>query len=270
MLAETISEKFGEWATTLVVDSMQVYREVPLLTNQGRTRAAEMVGIVSVADEWTVAHHKDRSESIISSLSADLPFVLDAGTGMYLNAILLDIPLAPKAPAEVQAKAANLAVNATNPRREARRLELDLTGTPERGSIWGTRKSQMIYDATFLYLRPERSELDRNIAVRSSRISRDGLWEAKRLIGSGTLPNPSARTAIGIKEMLLVASGELHSNQAEEQIAIRTRRLARRQIRWFDKLIRNLPDTTPHIILDTPKAANDPHIKHIVHDILEG
>ncbi len=250
---------------------MQVYREVPLLTNQTRARAAEMVGIVSVAEEWTVAHHKDRSETIISSLATGVPFVLDAGTGMYLNAMLLGVSLAPKASAEVRSEAEKLSVDATNPRREARRLELDLSGAPERGSIWGSRKEhRMKYDATFLYLRPERPELDQNIAIRSSKISRDGLREAKHLLESGTLPNPSASTAIGIKEMLLVASGELPTNQAEEKIAARTRRLARRQIRWFDKLIRNLPDTTPHIILDTPKNVRDLHIKHLMHGILEG
>ncbi len=249
---------------------MQVYWEVPLLTNQVRARAAEMVGIVSVAEEWTVAHHKDRSEAVISSLDPAVPFVLDAGTGMYLNAMLLDIPLAPRAPAEVRAKAEKLAVNATNPRREARRLELDLTGAPKRGSIWGAREGVMKYDATFLYLRPERSELDQNIAIRSAKISRDGLQEAKHLLESGIVPNPSVRTAIGIKEMILVASGELPTNQAEEDISTRTRRLTRRQIRWFDKLIRNLPDTTPLIILNTPKNASDPGIKHLMHDILEG
>ena len=249
---------------------MQVYREVSLLTNQARARTAEMVGIVSVAEEWTVAHHKNRSDAVISSLAPCTPFVLDAGTGMYLNAMLLDIPLAPKAASEARAEAEKLAVDASNPRREARRLELDLTGAPERGSIWGARDGRMKYDATFIYLRPHRPELDQNIAIRSSQVSRDGLEEAKYLLESSIVPNPSVSAAIGIKEMLLAASGELPKDQAEEEIAARTRRLARRQIRWFDKLIRNLPNTTPRVIFDTSKNANDPHIKHLIHGILEG
>ncbi|MBD0356870.1 MAG: hypothetical protein ICV57_06785, partial [Rubrobacter sp.] len=57
-LAEDLSETFGRWITTILVDSMQVYREVPIITNQIRTRPAEIAGIVSVADAWTVARHR--------------------------------------------------------------------------------------------------------------------------------------------------------------------------------------------------------------------
>src|SRR5215213_3821801 len=126
MLAEEVSGSYGTWATTIVVDSMQVYREIPTITNQARARPAEMIGIVSVAEEWTVARHKEKAEAIISSLDPNLPFVLDAGTGMYLNALILDIPLAPKVPEELRAKAEKLAAGAKNPRREARELELKL------------------------------------------------------------------------------------------------------------------------------------------------
>src|SRR3712207_8294265 len=100
---------------------MQVYREISTITNQARRRPAELVGIVSVTEEWTVARHKERAEEVVSSLSFDTPFVLDAGTGMYLNALVLDVPLAPKLPREVRNEAKKLAIGAENPRREARR-----------------------------------------------------------------------------------------------------------------------------------------------------
>ena len=44
---------------------MQVYREIPRITNQARGRAAELAGMVSVAEEWTVARHKMSAEAII-------------------------------------------------------------------------------------------------------------------------------------------------------------------------------------------------------------
>ena len=77
-----------------MVDSMQVYREIPAITNQARRRPAELVGVVSVTEEWTVARHRERAEEIIEG--SDTPFVLDAGTGMYFNAIILGVPLAQK------------------------------------------------------------------------------------------------------------------------------------------------------------------------------
>jgi tRNA dimethylallyltransferase len=260
--AERLSEVHEAWVPTIVVDSMQVYREIPAITNQARTRPAELVGIVSVAEEWTVARHKERAEEVISSLSFDTLFVLDAGTGMYLNALVLDVPLAPKVLREVRNEAEKLAVGAENPRREARRRELELAGAPERASIWD---GDLRYDAAFIYLRPAREILDRNIRARSAKIVRDGAEEAKRLKESSLEPNPSVREAIGVKEMLLHASGDLSGNEAQEIIAARTRKLARRQIRWFDKLARHLPNTTP--ILVTENAA-DASIKHYMHGIM--
>jgi tRNA dimethylallyltransferase len=97
---------------------------------------------------------------------------------------------------------------------------------------------------------------------------REGAEEAKRLLESGTVPNPSAREAIGLKEMLLYASGELSDDQAEETIAARTRRLARRQIRWFDKLARTLPQETRLLVVESPKDIDALETKHVMHDII--
>lgn len=226
---------------------MQVYREIPIITNQARARPAELAGIVSVAEEWTVGRHKERAEEIIDSLPPEIPFTLDAGTGMYLNALVLDIPLAPKVPRKIRAKAEKLAAGAPNPRREARRRELELAGAAERSSIWA---QDLRYDAVFVYLRPSRENLDRQIKIRASKISHGGADEAKWLKESGIEPNPSVREAIGIKEMLLYTSGELSRTEAEETIAARTRRLARRQMRWFGKLLRHLPETTRAIVAE--------------------
>ena len=257
-LAERLSETCGAWVPAIVVDSMQVYREIPTITNQARARPAELVGIVSVAEEWTVVRHKERAEGIISSLSPEVPFVLDAGTGMYLNALVRDIPLAPKVPEEIRAEAQKFAAGAENPRREARRRELELAGASDRGSIW---EGVLRYDAAFIYLRPTREELDRNIQVRSSKIVHDGVEEAKQLKERGLELNPSVREAIGVKEMLLHTSGDLSADEAEEIIATRTRRLARRQIRWFDKLARSLPNAA-HVL----ENSNSLELKHFMHD----
>jgi len=258
--AERLSEALGVWVKTIVVDSMQVYREIPVITNQARTRPAELVGIASVEEEWTVACHKEHAEGIITSLAWDIPFVLDAGTGMYLNALVFGVTLAPKVSREIRAEAEKLAVDAENPRREARKQELNLVGAPERGSIW---EGELRYDAAFLYLRLAKHDLDRNVRIRSSKIVRDGTGEAKRLEECGLDPNPSVREAIGVKEMLLYAAAALSTNDAEETIAARTSRLARRQIRWFDKLARVLPDD----VLVVEDAA-DRRIKHLMHDTI--
>src|SRR3712207_6905206 len=69
--AEGISERYGTWSPTLVVDSMQVYRGIPTLTNQPRRRPAELVGVVPVADRWTVARHREAVEDIVDGLRSE-------------------------------------------------------------------------------------------------------------------------------------------------------------------------------------------------------
>jgi tRNA dimethylallyltransferase len=262
-LAEELSRSCGEWLTTLVVDSMQVYKEIPILTNQARKRSAELVSVVSVGEEWTVADHRQRASEVISSLPEGLPFVLDSGTGMYLNAILLEIPFAPKVSREIRTRAEQMVTLAENPRRAAREMELSMIGAQGRGSIWD---GEPRYEISLLYLRPARLDTDRNINARSSVIAREGEQEAEKLAESGIILNRSVREAIGVREMLRFVTGQISRQEAEEVIAARTRRLARRQIRWFDKLVRSLPEKTKVL---TAEDAKDPHVKHLIHDIID-
>ena len=236
---------------TLVVDSMQVYEELPVISNQARGRGAELVGIVSVTEEWTVARHRDAALEIISGVEG--PFVLDAGTGMYLNAILLDIPLAPRVPDAVREAARKATAGATNPRRATRDTELRLSGVPERGSIWG---GNLRYESAILYLRPERAALDAAIAERTAGIMEEGTGEVARLkdmLQDGLPVSAPVLDSIGVRELLRTLHGEITRDQAQDRIATRTRRLARRQMRWFDKLAKTLRGRTPTTVAKSPE-----------------
>jgi tRNA dimethylallyltransferase len=259
-IAEELSEVRGLRVPTLVVDSMQVYRELPVTTNQARGRPAELVGIISVTGEWSVAAHKARAEELIAGEPA---FVLDAGTGMYLNAILLDFPLAPKVAPELRHLAEEASINARNPRRAARQRELDLAGADARVSVW---EGDLRYNTTLFYLRPERADIDAAIARRSRRIARDGLHEAQNLsdmLARGGRISPSVMDSVGVRELLKHLSGEISLDQAQESIAARTRRFARRQIRWFDKLARTLDGRAKISVVQEPKR-----VLHSMHDII--
>ena len=237
-LADAVSAERGYPVPTVVVDSMQVYGGLEKISNQARRRPAELVGVVPVTERWTMARHRDATEAVVAA--SDGPFVLDAGTGMYLNAILLGTPLAPPVPAEIRARAQCEAADATNPRRASRERELAIVGAEERGSIWDGGPN---YRTTLLYLRPERAALDARISLRSREIAEKGLEEAallKRMVEAGQDVNPSVLESVGVRELLDVLSGRLSQAQAEERLAVRTRRLARKQLRWFDKLARTL------------------------------
>jgi tRNA dimethylallyltransferase len=261
-LAEGLTELHDCHVPTLVVDSMQVYRELPTITNQARGRAAELVGIVSVTEEWSVARHRSRAEEIIAK---EARFVLDAGTGMYLNALLLDFPLAPKVPPGLRRRAEETTVDALNPRRAARERELDLAGADARGSVW---QGDLRYDTAVVYLRPDRSELDAAIARRSRKIARDGLGEARALndmLARGENLSPSVMDSVGVRELTNYLSGTLSIEQAQEIIAVRTRRFARRQMRWFDKLTKTLEGRARITVL---RERADLDTLHSMHDII--
>jgi tRNA dimethylallyltransferase len=262
-LAGGVCEASGLEVPSIVVDSMQVYRELPVVTNQYRERPAKLTGIVPVSEEWTVARHGKATEAEIRKAAG--PFVLDAGTGMYLNAILLDLDLAPKVPEDLRAEAASRvseieSSEGANPRREARRVELELAGAEQRGSIWD---GGLRYATSLLYVRPPREELDHRIRLRSRRIIRDGAEEVAEVLRRwqelGVEPNGSVKQSVGFKEMALYVTGEASLEWAEEKINTRTRRLARRQMRWFDKLCGSLPEGTEIVVsegADTDEAAS--------------
>ncbi|MDP8948988.1 MAG: hypothetical protein M3N00_01935 [Actinomycetota bacterium] len=245
-LSDALAEAHGTHVPTLVIDSMQVYREIPVITNQARRRPAELAGIVSVAEEWTVARHRERAEEIIRGI--DTPFVLDCGTGMYLNAIILDVPLAPKVEEQTRRVAQEITAGAPNPRRAARAKELELAGAPDRGSIWD---GELLYDTIMIYLRPNTAKLDTAISKRSEMIVRDGLEEAAE-IKEMTGVNASVMDSIGVRELVEHLEGKMSMEEAQDRSSARTRKLARRQMRWFDKLARSLEGRTDIHVAESP------------------
>ena len=245
-LADGLTDELGARVPTLVVDSMQVYREIPVITNQARRRPAELVGIVSVTQEWTVARHRESAEEIIAVL--DTPFVLDCGTGMYLNAIILNVPLAPKVEEQTRRIAQEITASALNPRRASRAKELELAGVADRGSIWD---GPLRYDTTMIYLRPNVAQLDAAISRRSGQIVRDGLDEAATIRETSGV-NASVMDSIGVRELVEHLEGELSIEEAQDRVSSRTRKLARRQMRWFDKLVRSLGGQAVIDVVENP------------------
>jgi tRNA dimethylallyltransferase len=262
-LADAISEELGDPVPTIVVDSMQVYGGLERISNQARRRPAELVGVVPVTERWTMARHRDATEAIVGAPGGH--FVLDAGTGMYLNAILLGTPLAPPVPAEIRAQAQREAAGTPNPRRASRERELAMVGAEERSSIWD---GEPRYRTSLLYLRPERAALDRRIALRSKKIAEEGLEEAailKRMVEAGEDVNPSVIESVGVRELLDVVYEHLPPAQAKERLAARTRRLSRKQLRWFDKLARTLEGLAS---ISVAGSTTEALILHTMHDTM--
>lgn len=203
-----------------------------------------------------MARHREAIDQVVEGLN--VPFVLDAGTGMYLNASILDVPIAPAVPEKLRARAEALSIEAgtSNSRRVSRETELELAGAEKRGSIWN---GDLRFDVEVLYIRPDRAKLDAAIEARSHTIVHQGIKEARQLIETHPegIPNPSVRDAIGVKELVEYIRGNTTLSEAEQNINTRTRQLSRKQLRWFDKLARTLDGRAGISILEDMNSPED-------------
>ena len=242
-------------AELVSADAMQVYRGVPLLTNQSEARLVGYLGLDeegSVADYQRLAH-----EAIDETLAAGRLPVVVGGTGLYLRAALaeLELPpppapgarerleelyddLGPDAAHELLAgrdPAAAAAVHPNDRRRVVRALELAEAGSslrPEEDRLWGgeTRHSTLIVG---LEVPPE--ELERRIEERTRAMFEHGVEEEVRLALAGPI-SQTARTIHGLSDV-----AERPREEAIEAIVIRTRRYAAYQREWM----RRIPGLVP-------------------------
>ena len=249
---------------------MQVYREIPIISNQARKQSAELTGITSVTEEWSVAKHRDAADALIASNSSP-SFVLDAGTGMYLNAILLDLYLAPKVSPKVREKAQAmvegepLRSGIENTRRRIREVELSLSGADTRNSVWD---GDLRFETDLIYLRPSRERIAEAIEKRTERILNFGIDEVSSLGAEPSIWNNVSLQvlgAIGFREIDQYLKGSITLPEARENISRRTRSLAKRQIRWFDKLSKTLENRANSIIVE---SSTELELEHYMHDIL--
>jgi tRNA dimethylallyltransferase len=252
-------------AELVSADAMQVYRGLPVLTNQPEF-PTRLVGILDLNEEGSVAGYQRLAHAAIDEILAGgrMPIVV-GGTGLYLRAALAELALPPPpAPGErkrlerlydrvggqqahalltARDPAAAGAVHANDRRRVVRALELAEAGSslrPEEDRLWGgfTRDPTLIVG-----LELPREELQRRIEVRTRRMFERGVEEEVRHAFEGPVSN-TARTAFGLSEI-----AELPREQAIEALILRTRRYAAYQRKWM----RRIPGLVP-VRADRPPA----------------
>lgn len=250
----TILRERGEDPVAVSVDSMQVYRELPILTgaaDHAEQSALEhrLVGHVSVADAYDVATHAKLAHAEIDALRAEgrRPIVV-GGTGLYLRAALTELDLMPKPREGVRERlsveldqdglgalyerlvreAPDLAaeVDPSNARRVVRALEtLEQGENPaqrDENRLWTeetrvpTQLFALVMDRARLYEKIE-GRVDAMIAAGAE----------SEVLGAQPLAGRTARQALGFEELL---EGDV------DQMKTNTRRYAKRQLTWLNKL----------------------------------
>lgn len=265
------AERVG--AEIVAVDAFTVYRGMDVGT--AKPSAAErarvphhMVDLLEPEQDCTVQWFQERARAAITeALGRGRPVLLVGGSGLYFRSVVDPLEFPPTDPA-VRARveerlggdaaAAHAELVARDPeaaahmdpgniRRAVRALEvLELTG--RRFSEW--RQAWERYDAAIypglevLGVEVPREELVQRIEQRTRRMIDDG-WvaEADRLRGRSL--STTARQALGYAELFAHLDGGCTLDEAAERIAVRTRRYAASQGRWFrsDPRVRWLPHT---------------------------
>ncbi|QOY61486.1 tRNA (adenosine(37)-N6)-dimethylallyltransferase MiaA [Thermophilibacter immobilis] len=259
-LARLVAERLQ---TSIVsVDAMQVYRGMDVGTAKtpasDRTRPLLMVDVCDPAQSYSARLFQKAARSCVDDLlcAGRVP-VLCGGTGLYLNAVVDEMAFpagevgdarraryealaAERGPDALHAllaerdPASAALIHPHNVRRVVRALEMldegvsyarHHEGLHERASHYGTR----IWGLTMA-----RERLYARIDERVDQMVAHGLVEeVARLAQVGLTAESTAGQAIGYKEVLGALAGRCTLDEALDQVRLRSRRYAKRQLSWF-------------------------------------
>lgn len=253
-------------------DSMQVYRELRLLTARPapEDEAAaphRLYGHVPAGERYSVGRWiADVAGAIDDARAAGLVPIIVGGTGLYFKALTEGLSTIPPIPAEVRAEVAGgaagietadlharlaardpedaAAIRPSDRSRILRALEVfAATGRPL--ADWNRGEARPLIDAGSaerIVLDVDRAVLHARIAARAeAMVAAGALAEAQGLAGLGLDPAASPMKAIGVRELLAHAAGDLSLDEAVAAMKTETRRYARRQLTWFRNQMADWP-----------------------------
>jgi tRNA dimethylallyltransferase len=242
-VAEAIARRIP--AELVSADSMQLYRGLPILTNQG---AGRLVGIWPLDRQGSVGEYRELAHAEIDAILAGgrTPIVV-GGSGLYFQAALTDFELPPpveelervawerlydeRGPGHVHAllrerdpRAAER-VHQNDRKRVIRALELAVAGStlvPETSRLWTdeTRHPTLVFG------------LDVAPAVLEERIRQ----RAEEMFERGVEDEVRAAGAVVPRILGLDAVLTLPPQEARHEIVAATRRLAAYQRKWLRRI----------------------------------
>lgn len=244
-------------------DSMQIYRRMDIGT--AKPTQEEMQGVphhmIDVADpqeDFSAERYRRQAVPVVEDILArgKLPVVV-GGTGLYLDALINGHDFAVKstgwreklqarfdaegiqplweALVEIDPEAA-IRLHPRDTKRVIRALEVYYeTGTTISAHNAATRLLPPRYTALKFGLNFEdRADLYQRIDRRVDEMAEQGLAdEVRALLEAGVSPGCTAMQAIGYKELAAAVTGQGDLHSALEQVKLRSRQYAKRQLTWF-------------------------------------
>jgi len=273
-IALDVARRLGD-VEIVTVDSMQVYRGLDIGTAKPTAdERAEvphhLLDLVDPEEEFSVAEFQRAARAAIDDIRGrgKRPLLV-GGTGLYLRAVVDDLDL----PGQFPEVRRDLAREPDVERLHARLVELDPLAA-SRTTTTNRRRIERALEVTIGSGRPFSSygpgleayppgpaivgvdvpldELDRRIEARVHAMLDAGLVEEAGALRGRTLSRTASR-ALGYEELLAHLTGDLARSDAVSMTIQRTRRLARRQLRWFrrdPRVVWTPPDEAPRVVTD--------------------
>jgi tRNA dimethylallyltransferase len=274
--ALALAEEIG--GVVINADSMQVYREAPILTAQpsdaDKARVPHLLyGHVSASEVYSVGSWRaDAIKALAEARSMQRTPIFVGGTGLYFMALTEGLADVPPTPPEIRDTArallddigvealhakltdrdplTALRLRPSDPQRVLRAFEVfEATGRPL--AEWQSAPAEPVLKdkriAAFV-LDPPRPELRARIAARFEvMVDQGGLEEAQRLAGLD--PALPAAKLLGLRPLLALGGGTLTRAEALDSAITATRQFAKRQMTWFRHRM-------PHYIWYDPLVSN--------------
>ncbi len=258
-----IAKHFG--GEVVSVDSMQIYRGMTVGT--AAPTAEEMEGVphhmIAVADpceSWSVARFVEAADACVQDIlrRGKLP-VLVGGTGLYLDALVrgnsfaegcagTEVREALQKRMETEGAAVLLEeLHSIDPEAAAKLHLKDEKRILRALEVWQetgktitqhNRETQAVpprYEAVYIGLDFEnrddlRVRIDRRVDIM---VENGLLQEVRDLLSSGIPRTATALQAIGYKQFLAVEEGLATEEEAVEEVKLRSRQYAKRQLTWL-------------------------------------
>jgi tRNA dimethylallyltransferase len=245
--------------TVINTDSMQVYREAPILTAQpsadDMARAPHLLyGHVSVRELYSVGRFQSDARDALTK--AQGPAIFTGGTGLYFSVLTEGLAEIPPVPASVReaarARLTEIGVAAlhrelaardpktaaelrpSDPQRVLRAYEVfEATGRPL--ADWQAEKGKpVLADMRIVkfVLDLPRPKLRERIDTRFRAMLDAGAMEEAAAL-NGLDPALPAAKILGLRELWALQAGEMGRDAAIHDAVTATRQFAKRQMTWF-------------------------------------
>jgi len=259
-LGLALAEEFH--GTVINADSMQVYRDLEILTARPGPEDISRVphrlyGAIDGADLCSAARWRDLALAAIEEAQGEgrVP-ILVGGTGLYIRTLLQGIAAVPEISAEVRAQSRALheelggvrfrevlaekdpegaAKLASGDSQRLMRAYEVVVGTGRSLASWqGEQVAENRFRTAMIGVLPPRPTLYAACDGRfETMMKRGALDEVRRLVARHLDPALPVMKALGVPELIRVLAGEIGREEAVSSAQQATRNYAKRQITWF-------------------------------------